>query len=48
MIESGQKYKKRVEKHVILRKKYDDTMAEIWKVYFHITLQNIFGRRMVL
>ena len=47
MIESGQKYKKEVENHFMLRKKYDDTMAEMWKVYFHITLQNIFGRRMM-
>ena len=36
MIESGQKYKTRVEMHVSLRKKYDDRMVEMWKVFYHI------------
>ena len=40
MIESGQKYKKRVEKHVIPRKHYDEAMTAMWKVFFQIKVKN--------
>ena len=40
MIESGQKYKQRVEKHVIVRKHYDDAIAAMWKVFFRIIVKN--------
>ena len=41
MMEAAIKYQKSVEKHVIIRKIYDNAMAEMWKVFFHIHFRSV-------